>query len=137
MKTRVYIAAPKARASLAKSLAQLLRASSYEISSRWHDAIEDDAVDPSFESARSSICEENIADLRHADVTVVYLPEGGRATYWEAGFAAALSKRVIWFVPPTGEGRCIGDSFGSAMVVNSTEKLIGVLRTLGAMRGAA
>lgn len=126
MTTRIYMAAPLARAAKARDLAARLKAVGFSIVSTWHAVTASGAVDPTDAGERRRILLDCFRELDSADMVVAYLagPEPPRTTYAEIGYALALNKPVVMALPPgVSVNRCILDAHPLVTTYTSDELL--------------
>ena len=90
----IYVAAPWAHRSTAKTTAQQLRDADYKITSRWHDiwALEDDSTDPLILEQEA---EMDLSDVEDADIVLVLNIEKSEGKAVEQGFALGLGIPVL------------------------------------------
>lgn len=106
----IYIACSYGSSPTARRMAALLAEHGHTIVSRWHEEADRD-TDPQDEAARAQLQAANEADMQRADALVVLSHVGQpRATYWEAGWCAALGLPTVWVHGADGHGRCLADS---------------------------
>ncbi len=104
-----YLAAPLSERFRCRALAPRLGGLGVRVTSTWHDKT--NGVDPTDEELRMAYVREDLAELAQAEVVVGLLDVGTpRGTLFELGFAAALSKPIVWVSGRDGHGRCLFDS---------------------------
>lgn len=134
MKLSAYLAAPLACATVdgePQALASTLRAAGYAVTSRWHDMVVANEVDPTDDEKRKQILAMNLEDLDRADVVVALVDNPARepkATYGEITYALAKGKPVAWLHGPNGEGRNIFDAHALVRRCRSFQDVLGALR---------
>lgn len=107
----LYLACSYGSRAYARRMALHLRGHGHVIASQWHDGPDQGDADPVDEAVRAELQARNEADIARADALVVLAHVGTpRATYWEAGWAAALGLGVVWVHDADGRGRCLADS---------------------------
>lgn len=107
---KLYVACSYRVRGHASRMAALLAAHGHTIVSHWHEENGRD-TDPQDEAGRAALQATNEADIATADALVVLSHVGEpRATYWEAGWGAALGLPAVWLHGADGRGRCLGDS---------------------------
>lgn len=100
---RVYIAAPKAQVERARCIAFALHLRGLEVVSCWHTLVSPGDQDPTDYIDALAILEQNLADLRRADVVLALTREGeGRGVYTEIGRALERGIPVVWSLEKDG-----------------------------------
>lgn len=121
---RLYLAGALATFPQIRTLAKLLEAQGHRVVSSWQDAVYEGQSDPRNALARQKIALACCEEIDLADVTIVRVHEGSpRGAYFEAGYAIAKGKPVIWLTNEEHLGCPAFDAHPASIIVQSELEL--------------
>lgn len=121
---RLYLAGALSTFPQIRTLAKLLEGQGHRVVSSWQDVVYEGQTDPVLGKARQQIAMACCDEIDLADVVIVRVHEGApRGTYFEAGYAIAKGKPVIWLTNVQHMGCPAFDSHPASIICQNEADL--------------